>query len=189
MAVGMSPVHWQLVRLSAVPVLVKLPRLCCSHGLYTGFSAMGSSAGRFPLPCVLVPSLRILWLESPRVTGCVWSREKPVGPMVLLPRVGQPKRSKVAKYPDPDVFMLSDCVIALMCHNSESAELLWKDLQSNWSLLEQEYVGSGARYITNHRLSGLLSRLGYFPLVGSSNDRNSVKGEQRNGRGQNQSAQ
>ena len=35
-----------------------------------------------------------------------------VGPMVLLPRVGQPKRSKVAKYPDPDVFMLSDCVIA-----------------------------------------------------------------------------
>ena len=77
MAVGMSPVHWQLVRLSAVPVLVKLPRLCCSHGLYTGFSAMGSSAGRFPLPCVLVPSLRILWLESPRVTGCVWSREKP----------------------------------------------------------------------------------------------------------------
>ena len=76
-----------------------------------------------------------------------------------------------------------------MCHNSESAELLWKDLQSNWSLLEQEYVGSGARYITNHRLSGLLSRLGYFPLVGSSNDRNSVKGEQRNGRCQNQSAQ
>jgi hypothetical protein len=112
-----------------------------------------------------------------------------VGPMVLLPRVGQPKRSKVAKYPDPDVFMLSDCVIALTCHNSESAELLWKDLQSNWSLLEQEYVGSGARYITNHRLTGLLSRLGYFPLVGSSNDLNSMKGEQRNARCQNQSAQ
>ena len=112
-----------------------------------------------------------------------------VGPMVLLPRVGQPKRSKVAKYLDPDVFMLSDCVIALMCHNPESAELLWKDLQSNWSLLEQEYVGSGARYITNRRLTDLLTRLGYFPLIGSSNDRNSVKEGQRNGRCQNQSAQ
>ena len=112
-----------------------------------------------------------------------------VGPMVLLPRVGQPKRSKVAKYLDPDVFILSDCVIALMCHNPESAELLWKDLQSNWSLLEQEYVGSGPRYIRNRRLSDLLTRLGYFPWVGSSNDFNSVREGQRNGRCQNQSAQ
>ena len=111
------------------------------------------------------------------------------GPMVLLPRVGQPKQSKVAQYPDPDAFMLSDCVIALTCHNPESAELLWRDLQSNWSLLEQEYVGSCARYITNRRLSDLLTRLGYFPLVGSSNDHNGVKEGQRNGRCQDQSAQ
>ena len=112
-----------------------------------------------------------------------------VGPMVLLPRVGQPKPTKVAKYPDSDVFMLSDCVIALMCHDAESTELLWKDLQSNWSLLEQEYVGSGARYITNRRLSDLLTRLGYSPLIKSSNDRNTLKEELRNGRCQYQSAQ
>ena len=99
-----------------------------------------------------------------------------VGPMVLLPRVGQPKRSKVAQYPDSDTFMLSDCVFALMCHSPDNAELLWRDLQSNWNLLEQEYVGSGARYITNRRLSDLLTRLGYFPLVGSSQDRDVVKG-------------
>ena len=111
-----------------------------------------------------------------------------VGPMVLLPRVGQPKRSKIAKYPDPDVFMLSDCVIALMCHDPESTELLWKDLQSNWSLLEQEYVGSGALYITNRRLSNFLTRLGYSPLIGSSNDGNSLKEGKQNGRCQNQSA-
>ena len=49
-----------------------------------------------------------------------------IGPMVLLPRVGQPKRSKVAQYFDSDAFMLSDCVIALMCHSTESAELLWR---------------------------------------------------------------
>ena len=97
-------------------------------------------------------------------------RRRAVGPMVLLPRVGQPKRSKVARCLDSKVFMLSDCVIALTCENPESADLLWKDLQSNWSLLEQEYVGSGARYITNRRLSDLLIRLGYFPLTGSSQD-------------------
>ena len=105
--------------------------------------------------------------------------------MVLLPRVGQPKRSKVARYLDSNVFMLSDCVIALTCHSSESAEILWRDLQSNWSLLEQEYVGSGARYTTNRRLSDLLTRLGYFPLIGASADHCIVKGGQWNGRGQN----
>ena len=112
-----------------------------------------------------------------------------VGPMVLLPRVGQPKRSKVARYFDSNVFMLSDCVIALTCHTSENAELLWRDLQSNWSLLEQEYVGSGARYITNRRLSGLLLRLGYFPVITASKDHCVVKGGQRNGGLQNKAAQ
>ena len=77
MAVGMSLVHWQKVRLSAGPVLVKLPCLCCSHGLDTGFSAMGSSAGRYPLPYALVPALRILWLGSPKVTGYASSKKKP----------------------------------------------------------------------------------------------------------------
>ena len=111
-----------------------------------------------------------------------------VGPMVLLPRVGQPKRTKVARYLDSNVFMLSDCVIALTCHSSEIAELLWRDLQSNWSLLEQEYVGSGARYITNRRLSDLLLRLGYFPLIAASKGHCVTEGGQRNGRCQNKSA-
>ena len=104
-----------------------------------------------------------------------------VGPMVLLPRVGQPKQSKVAQYLGRKRFMLSDCVIALTCHSSEAAELLWNDLQANWSLLEQEYVGSGARYITNRRLSEFLLRLGYFPLIGTSKDYRIQKGVTENG--------
>ena len=112
-----------------------------------------------------------------------------VGPMVLLPRVGQPKRSKVAKYLDSGAFTLSDCVIALMCPSSESAALLWKDLQANWSLLEQEYVGSGARYITNQRLSGLLLRLGYLPLIATSKEQRNQKGSRGSGRHQNSSTQ
>ena len=103
-------------------------------------------------------------------------RRRAVGPMVLLPRVGQPKRSKVARCLDSKVFMLSDCVIALTCESPESADLLWKDLQSNWTLLEREYVGSGARYITTRRLSDLLLRLGYFPVVITSNSHCVAKG-------------
>ena len=112
-----------------------------------------------------------------------------IGPMVLLPRVGQPKRSKVAQYFDSDAFLLSDCVIALMCHSSEIAEFLWKDLQANWSLLEQEYVGSGARYITNQRLSGILLHLGYSPMIVTSKDHSAQERSHRNGRRQNNSAQ
>ena len=112
-----------------------------------------------------------------------------VGPMVLLPRVGQPKRSKVARYLDGNAFMLSDCVIALTCHSSEAADLLWNDLQANWSLLEQEYVGSGARYITNRRLRDLLLRLGYSPLIATSKDYRVQKGGHRNGTHQNKPTQ
>ena len=112
-----------------------------------------------------------------------------VGPMVLLPRVGQPKRSKVAKHLDGTGFMLSDCVIALMCHNPESAELLWRDLQANWCLLEQKYVGSGARYITIRRLSDLLLRLGYFPLITAPKDNCVVKRGQPHDRHQNKSTE
>ena len=110
-----------------------------------------------------------------------------VGPMVLLPRVGQPRPSKVAKYPHPDGFMLSDCVIALICQRPEITDRLWKDLQSNWKLLEQEYVGSGAPYITRRRISDLLTRLGYSPVVCSSND--SKNEGSQNGKRQNQPPQ
>lgn len=96
-----------------------------------------------------------------RVGRCV------AGPMILLPRVGQPKQSKISIYLDTRAFMLSDCVIALKCASSEAVELLWSDLQKSWSLLKKEYVGSGARYTTIRRLCSLLIRLGYSPSVAS----------------------
>ena len=111
-----------------------------------------------------------------------------VGPMVLLPRVGQPRRSKVARYLGSTAFMLSDCVIALTCHSSEATELLWQDLQANWSLLEQEYVGSGARYTTNRRLSDLLLRLGYAPSIATSRDDRGQVRDHRNFRQKRKSA-
>lgn len=128
-----------------------------------------------------IPFLHSVHLQKFTVSSHYRVRTRPgrkaVGPMVLLPRVGQPRPDKVAKYSEPDVYMLSDCVIALMCENGEIADLLWKDLQSSWPLLEQEYVGSGARYITNRRLVDVLVRLGYAPIVGLHNGHGSVKGE------------
>ena len=112
-----------------------------------------------------------------------------VGPMVLLPRVGQPKKSKVAQHLGCQRFMLSDCVIALMCHSPKAAERLWSDLQAHWDLLEREYVGSGARYITNRRLSDLLLRLGYFPLIATSRDYRVQEGVTGNGKHQGELAQ
>ena len=135
-----------------------------------------------------VPLIHSTHLQEFTVSSCYAVRSrlgrKAIGPMVLLPRVGQPSRKKVVQYLYTDAFVLSDCVIALMCPNPEKAVLLWNDLQSNWSLLEREYVGSGARYITNRRLSALLSRLGYFPSVVSSKDRDALEEEEWNGRRQ-----
>ena len=119
-----------------------------------------------------VPFIHSTHLQDFAISSCLQVRgsmgRRAFGPMVLLPRVGQPKQSKVARCLDTKVYMLSDCVIALMCDSPESAEHLWRQLQSNWSLLEREYVGSGARYITNLRISSLLRRLGYFPSIAAS---------------------
>ena len=114
------------------------------------------------------------WRVGSRLGRCA------TGPMVLLPRVGQPKQSKVVKCLDHRRFVLSDCVIALACSSLEATELLWENLQSNWSLLEEEYVGSGARYITNRRLSDLLLRLGYFPLIVTSKGHRAQRGATKN---------
>ncbi len=93
------------------------------------------------------------------------------GPMVLLPRVGQPRRKKVAQFLDTKQLIISDCVIALTCDSTKAAQHLWKDLQANWSLLKKEYVGSGARYLTIRRLSDLLRRLGYSPQISEPSGR------------------
>ena len=131
-----------------------------------------------------VPFVHSTHLQDFTISSHIDVRDRPrrraVGPMVLLPRVGQPKRNKVARCLDRKAFMLSDCVIALTCDSPETADFLWKDLQANWSMLEREYVGSGARYITTRRLSDLLIQLGYFPLIITSNGHCVAKRRQQN---------
>lgn len=89
--------------------------------------------------------------------------------MVLLPRVGLPNRSKIVKYLEGSAFMLSDCVIALKCDHLEGTGRLWQTLQDNWGLIEQQYVGSGAKYITIRRLMDVLHTIGYHPFIAEHN--------------------
>ena len=90
------------------------------------------------------------------------------GPMVLLPRVGQPNNAKVVRYLGSESFLLPDCVIALILDNPEEVDRLWNRLQDKWTVLAQAYVGSGARYVTLRRLCSFLNAIGYSPAIRQS---------------------
>jgi hypothetical protein len=87
------------------------------------------------------------------------------GPLVLIPRVGNPDRRKVIAYLGSDRFILSDCLMAIVCKTPPQASELWKCLTDNWNTIEPYYVGSGARYITVQNLASLLRHLGYSPVA------------------------
>ncbi len=88
------------------------------------------------------------------------------GPMVLLPRVGQPKSDKIVYHPRGEVFAISDCVVALICDTDEEARSLYLALLAEWKLLERNYVGSCAKYITIRRLTRVIDALGFRASAG-----------------------
>ena len=86
---------------------------------------------------------------------------KNVGPSVLIPRVGRPYKTKLAIYKGRKKIILSDCVIALECKTVNDAETLYSGLLRHWTLIEQHYTGTCAKYITVKILSRLLTTLGF----------------------------
>lgn len=83
------------------------------------------------------------------------------GPAVLLPRVGNPNKSKVSVYKSQDTIVLSDCVIALQCKTVRDAKMTQKFLIEHWSIIEKNYIGTCARYITINSLSNILNSFGF----------------------------
>lgn len=81
------------------------------------------------------------------------------GPLVLLPRVGNPSPSKVAVYMADEPITLSDCVIGLRCETERSTQLIVKRIHREWSTFEDGYGGTGAPYISVRRLTELLGSL------------------------------
>jgi len=80
------------------------------------------------------------------------------GPAILIPRVGRPSSAKICWLEAGTEVVLSDCVIAVQAQRGSDLESLRDWLSSNWPMLEAQYVGSCARYITVLRLRDLLAK-------------------------------
>ncbi|MBB3261884.1 hypothetical protein F4827_006757 [Paraburkholderia bannensis] len=74
------------------------------------------------------------------------------GHMILLPRVGIPKKENIgAWHVDSDV-QLSDCVLALPCGGGSEASARVDAIQASYEAFAGLYRGTGARYVTVERL-------------------------------------
>ena len=87
------------------------------------------------------------------------------GPAVLIHRVGQPRQDKIAYVPNSPVFAITDCVVALLCPNEHECLRLHRSLTEQFGLLERNYIGSGAPYITIKRIQHVLHSLGFASEV------------------------
>jgi hypothetical protein len=90
------------------------------------------------------------------------------GPAVFLPRVGNPSQHKIKLYLKKEPVVLSDCVIALRCGNTEEAKHLHSVLLQKWDKLQAHYVGTCAKYITIRSLQMFLRSIGLRVAVTSS---------------------
>lgn len=86
------------------------------------------------------------------------------GPVVLIPRVCEPSRGKVCLYLPRKEVALSACILGIRCRNQNDAKQVREVLLRRWALVEAEYGGTCARYITLEALSALLERLGFRVL-------------------------
>lgn len=96
------------------------------------------------------------------------------GPAVLIHRVGQPRKDKIAFVPLGPSFAITDCVVALICSNEHECIRLHRALTDGFDLLEENYVGSGAPYITIRRIRLVLNALGFASRVVSWREKNAL---------------
>jgi methylase of polypeptide subunit release factors len=87
------------------------------------------------------------------------------GPVVLLPRVGNPTPWKLRVYSDPWPITLSDCVIGLVCNTPNDAEEVIRRVTTAWGSARLAWSGSCAPYLTLERLVAMLDTLGVSAVV------------------------
>lgn len=83
------------------------------------------------------------------------------GPVVLIPRVGEPSKSKIVYYLGREEISLSDCVFAVKCVNRKLAKSVASDIMTNWKKFAELYGGTCAPYLTIKNLSKFLLKKGY----------------------------
>lgn len=90
---------------------------------------------------------------------CNNSTSKIVGPAVVIPRVGLPNPQKIAIIKTSEIYIISDCIIAIKTDTDNSAEELMACMLKNWETFDSLYKGTGARYITVEKLQKYLNFL------------------------------
>ncbi|CAB5678047.1 Type I restriction-modification system methyltransferase subunit [Comamonas aquatica] len=89
------------------------------------------------------------------------------GWLILLPRVGIPKKELLFSFYYKENIQLSDCVIGLK-FSSKKASLNAKDrILKNWDGLVSQYRGTAARYTTIPRLNDWLHSIGIIDISAS----------------------
>ena len=96
------------------------------------------------------PSGRRLIRTSTKAKG------KVAGWLVLLPRVGEPKRELISTINVRQPIQLSDCVIALKASSQRKARVVRNIITGAWVEFAGLYRGTGARYTTVKRLKAWL---------------------------------
>lgn len=81
------------------------------------------------------------------------------GPAVLLPRVGIPTADKIVRIGSNEHFVLSDCVIAIRCKSEKGSKKLQEKIVLALQYLQGLYWGTGAKFITMHRLGVFIENL------------------------------
>ncbi len=78
---------------------------------------------------------------------------------VVIPRVCNPNKYKVALLSGKYSYYLSDCVIALLTNEYTEAIAVRKYIVENWNVFSMIYKGTGAQYTTTERVKELLGLL------------------------------
>jgi hypothetical protein len=79
------------------------------------------------------------------------------GPVILLPRVGKPDKSKVVLYLGRRSFVMSDCVLAI--DTCGDLRRVHSKIVREWGSISKLYKGTGARFLS---LADLAERLRVF---------------------------
>jgi len=85
--------------------------------------------------------------------------------LVLIPRVGRPRKDKIVAIDQPHLFAFTSCVICIAFDSYIDACRIRDRIIENWDSFEECYGGTGAQYTTVLKISAFL---GSFPSDGCS---------------------
>lgn len=88
------------------------------------------------------------------------------GPVVLVPRVGKPDRSKILVL--KGAANLSDCLIGVRPSDASFADELAQRIRDEFAGLQRMYLGTGAPHLTIGRMESFARSLGLTPIPSES---------------------